>query len=367
MKQPDSIISNLYIGKNIFSELLKLLEKFKDSKVFILVDENTKQYCLPLLQKKLENFSNYILIEIGSGEENKNLEICKSIWQQLINSEADRNSLLINLGGGVISDIGGFCASTFKRGINYINIPTTLLAQIDAAFGSKTGIDFNGIKNQIGTFSNPLGVFISPEFLKTLPENHMKAGYAEMIKHALIADKKQWDELNQKSFKEIKDWEILIKQSISIKEKIISDDPFEKGKRKALNFGHTIGHAIESYSMEKDTSPLLHGEAVAIGLICESCLSQIIYNFNLNHLNKITTFINSNFRPYIIDTSEYKKLIEIMKHDKKNENGKINFTLIPVPGKFSINNFIDEDLIFRSLDYYQNSLMPVINKVYKSE
>ncbi|MCF8297941.1 MAG: 3-dehydroquinate synthase [Saprospiraceae bacterium] len=357
------MISNLYIGENNFSELNKKLNDFNGSRVFILVDENIKQHCLPILIQNLPVLKNHILIKINSGEGNKNLAICEKIWQKLLDSNADRNSLLINLGGGVITDIGGFCASTFKRGMNFINIPTTLLAQVDASFGGKTGIDFNGIKNQIGTFCNPTGVFIFPEFLKTLPENHLKAGYAEMIKHALISDKKQWNELNQKSFKEINNWEILIKQSIAIKTKIITDDPFEKGDRKALNFGHTIGHAIESYSMENDSSPLLHGEAVAIGLICESCLSQMVNNFNIKHLNEITTYINSNFQPYII--SNYKKLIEIMLHDKKNENGKINFTLISEPGKFTINNFVETEQIIRSLDYYQNSLMPVKNKVYK--
>ena len=349
--------TNLYIGKKHFAEFKELLEKrFSESIIFVLVDENTKKYCLPELKQNIPNLNQSIIIEVKSGELVKNLETCKTIWTQLINHSANRNSLLLNLGGGVISDIGGFCASTFKRGINYINIPTTLLAQIDASFGGKTGIDFGVIKNQIGTFSNPAGVFVFPEFLKTLSKEHLKAGYAELLKHALIADEKHWFELKEKPFDQISEWESLIAHSIGIKTKIITEDPLEKGNRKSLNFGHTIGHAIESFSLENDETPLLHGEAVAVGLICESYIAQQIFGFSIKYLSEITSYINSNFRHYEIDSSVYEKLISLMLHDKKNENDEINFTLISEPGKFRINNNVDNKLICQSLNYYQNSI-----------
>ena len=238
MKEIKSDNYSIWLGGNSLSKL----DISGYSKVAILVDENTKRDCLP----KLPQFENPIIIEIKSGEENKNINTCNFIWEQLTAQHFDRNSLLINLGGGVIGDMGGFAASTYKRGIDFIQIPTTLLAMVDASVGGKLGVDFNGLKNQIGLFNNPESVLIFPEFLETLPENQLKSGFAEVVKHALISDKNLWEELTSTTFDKL-NWEAIILTSIQIKNNIILSDPFEKGNRKKLNFGHTFGHAVESY------------------------------------------------------------------------------------------------------------------------
>ena len=239
------------------------------SKVAILVDENTKRDCLP----KLPKIENSIIIEVTSGEINKNISSCNYIWEQLSEHNFDRDSLLINLGGGVIGDMGGFAASTYKRGIDFIQVPTTLLAMVDASVGGKLGVDLNGLKNQIGVFNNPESVLILPEFLETLPENQLKSGFGEVIKHALISDKNLWQEIISIPFNEM-NWEKIIETSINIKNKIVLSDPYEKGERKKLNFGHTFGHAVETYYLEKGT-PILHGEAVLMGILLELELSLV--------------------------------------------------------------------------------------------
>ena len=341
---------NIYIASNSLPELQKFL--LNHSKIFVLVDENTKKHCL----KKL-SIDNYQLtiIQIKSGEKNKNLRTCEKIWKELSKHNADRKSLLINLGGGVITDIGGFCASTYKRGIDFINVPTTLLSQVDASVGGKTGIDFLGYKNQIGTFSFPKTVFVNPDFLKTLNKRELISGFAEVIKHGLIADKDYWRKINTSSpalFLKEKGEEI-ISHSIEIKNKIVSADPYEKGERKKLNFGHTIGHAVESASL-KTKKPLLHGEAIAIGMICEAYLSRKILGLSNEELNAITSFITSVFHPKKINTST-KTLVGLMKQDKKNKDSEINFTLLSSIGKAEINNSCAEDLIEESIGFF-NSL-----------
>tara|TARA_B100001758_G_scaffold247943_1_gene268835 strand:+ start:219 stop:1208 length:990 start_codon:yes stop_codon:yes gene_type:complete len=327
MKEIKSANYSIWIGDDSFSKL----DLSQYSKVGILVDENTKRDCL----KKIPKAPGILIIEIESGEKNKTINSCNFIWNQLIDNNFDRNSLLINLGGGVIGDMGGFCASTYKRGINFIQIPTTLLAMVDASIGSKVGVNINELKNQIGLFSNPNSVIINPIFLKTLSINQLKSGFAEVVKHALISDKMLWQEISNSSFKEL-DWMHIIKTSIKIKNEIILKDPKENDERKKLNFGHTYGHAIESYYLKKG-NPILHGEAIYMGIILETELS----NLSLEEKNEIKNYILSNFQlPNCPSKSE---LLTFMRNDKKNLKGKINFSLLKQIGSCTVDNLFSED------------------------
>ena len=327
MKEIKAIDYSIWIGENSLSKLY--ISTY--SKVAILVDENTKRDCL----HKLPKIENAIIIEIKSGEEYKSISTCNFIWEQLTINNFDRNSLLINLGGGVIGDMGGFCAATYKRGIEFLHIPTTLLAMVDASVGGKLGIDFKGFKNQIGLFNNPKAVLISPEFLETLSESELKSGFSEVLKHALISDNSLWVKLKNTLFTDL-DWENIIDTSVQIKNKIVLADPFEKGERKKLNFGHTFGHAIESYYLEKGT-PISHGEAVFMGMILETEISDL----SENDKNEIKNYILSDFAlPY---TPKKSNLHKFLINDKKNQNGKINFTLLSGIGNCSFDNLFSLD------------------------
>ena len=327
MKEIVSSDYSIWIGEK---SLFKLSAKTY-SKIAILVDENTKRDCL----NKLPKLDNPIIIEIQSGEQNKNLTTCKFIWEELTNHEFDRNSLLINLGGGVIGDMGGFCASSYKRGVNFIHIPTTLLAMVDASVGGKLGINFNNIKNQIGLFADPQLVIIDPKFLETLSEKDLRSGFAEVIKHALVSDRNLWDTIINADFNKL-NWEEIITRSIELKNKIILTDPKEKGERKKLNFGHTFGHAIESYYMEKGT-PILHGEAILIGIILETELSTLSEAAK----KEIKNYILSNFGlPY---TPAKIELLRFLRNDKKNKNQKINFSLLDRIGNCTVDNLLSEN------------------------
>lgn len=327
MKEVKADNYSIWIGEKSLSKL----DISKYSKVAILVDENTKRECFSLLPK----ISNSIIIEVPSGEENKNISICNTVWKKLSLNNFDRNSVLINLGGGVICDMGGFCASTYKRGLDFIQIPTTLLAMVDASIGGKIGINFNGLKNQIGLFSNPKSVIINPIFLKTVPEKQLQSGFAEVIKHSLITDKKHWEILSNTAFKDL-DWQNIIDISIQIKNTIVKSDPLEKNNRKKLNFGHTYGHAIESYYLE-EKKPILHGEAVLMGIILESELSLLSQNEKID----IKDYIISNFS--LPDIPSKNKLMKFLLNDKKNKKAKINFTLLNGIGRCTIDNLFAED------------------------
>jgi len=327
VKEIKAIDYSIWIGENSLSKL----DISTYSKVAILVDENTKMDCL----YKLPKIENALIIEIKSGEEYKNISTCNFIWEQFTINNFDRNSLLINLGGGVIGDMGGFCATTYKRGLEFIHIPTTLLAMVDASVGGKLGIDFKGLKNQIGLFNNPKAVLISPEFLETLTESELKSGFAEVVKHALISDNYLWVKLKNTPFTDL-DWEDIIDTSVQIKNNIVLSDPFEKGERKKLNFGHTFGHAIESYYLEKGT-PILHGEAVFMGMILETEISDL----SETEKNEIKNYILSNFAlPY---TPKKSNLHKFLINDKKNQDGKINFTLLNGIGNCSFDNLFSLD------------------------
>lgn len=346
--------SEIFIGENAFSVLSEYLRPYEASKIFILVDENTLNHCIPTLLLENKALHNAEIIEIESGEGNKTLDICFQLWKTLAEYKADRSSLLINLGGGVITDMGGFIASTYKRGMDFINIPTTLLSQIDASVGGKTGVDFEGLKNIIGVFNEAKGVFIYPSFLQTLDKREMLSGFAEALKHALIKDVNYWNELNPVMLSDSDKWEELITTSINIKNNIVLNDPLEKGERKLLNFGHTIGHAIESYSLMHDKSPLCHGEAVAIGMICESYISANINGLPEAELKTITDTIYSFYSSYHLDESNYHQFVELMKNDKKNEGSGINFTLLSKIGTANFNIEVGIELILESLNYYNN-------------
>jgi len=344
----------LILGRHCLAELAELLstDAFSGAKLFILVDENTLKFCLPALISKVSALGDAEVIEIGAGEESKSVEVCTQLWSVLSELNADRGSLLINLGGGVITDLGGFVAGTFKRGIRFINIPTSLLAQVDASVGGKVGINIDGLKNEVGLFTNPDRVFIDPEFLGTLPRKHLLSGFSEMIKHGLICDKDYWDRLKEVSFFEMENFDVSILQSIRIKNEIVSSDPFESGRRKILNFGHTIGHAIESYSFESDAKALLHGEAVAMGMVCESFISHKLGMLSEAELQDITGFIFSHYTPVFLDQLVFHRLIELMKHDKKNRGGEIKMSLIEGIGNAVIDKPVKADLIIDSLNYY---------------
>ena len=327
MKEIKSSDYSVWIGGNSLSKL----NISAYSKIAILVDENTKRDCFPKLQK----LENSIVIEIKSGEESKNINSCSFIWEQLTKHNFDRNSLLINLGGGVIGDMGGFCASIYKRGIDFVQIPTTLLSMVDASVGGKVGINFNQLKNQIGLFNNPKSVLINPNFLETLAENQLKSGFAEVVKHALISDNNLWKQLMSTTFDSL-DWGNIIETSVQIKNKIVSVDPFEKGERKKLNFGHTFGHAIESFYLQKET-PILHGEAVFMGMILETEIS----NLSKIEKNEIKNYILSNFAlPY---TPKKNNLHKFLINDKKNKDEKINFSLLNKIGSCTIDNLFSTD------------------------
>ncbi|HIP48138.1 MAG TPA: 3-dehydroquinate synthase [Lutibacter sp.] len=349
-----SVQPTIFYQKEAFNQLGIYLSTQSVSKLFILVDENTKKHCLPLLTEKCEH--PFSLIEIKSGEVHKNLTTSQYIWQELTDKGAERNSLVLNLGGGVITDMGGFCAATFKRGIGFINIPTTLLGMVDAAIGGKTGIDFNGLKNQIGLFSNPKMVLLIPEFLVTLPVRELLSGLAEVIKYGLIDDTSIWETIKGFNTRKPSVSFEIIQKSIQIKERIVQQDPKEKGVRKTLNFGHTLGHAIETHFLSKSKNEhLLHGEAVAIGMILAVHLSFQTQGLPLEIVHKISTVLKEIYAstiPSKITTDDYQPIFDLLKHDKKNDKGKANFILLSSIGEAVLDCQISENEILKAFTYY---------------
>ena len=324
MKEIKSDKYSLWVGENSLSKL----DISSYSKVAILVDENTERDCLG----KLPNIESLVIISIDSGEENKNIDTCNFIWEQLTKNQFDRNSLMINLGGGVIGDIGGFCAATYKRSIDFIHIPTTLLSMVDASIGGKLGVNHKGLKNLIGVFNNPKSVLIFPDFLETLPENELKSGFAEVVKHSLIASSDMWSNITSTHFNKLI-WEDIILESLEIKNNIILADPIDLGIRKKLNFGHTYAHAIECYYLQKGT-PVLHGEAVLMGIILELELSPI----SNRQRQEVKNYITSNFS--LPSFPKKSSLVRFLSNDKKNMENKINFSLLNKIGECSIDNLI---------------------------
>lgn len=335
-----------------FLGLQQFLKQQSYSKILILVDTNTKRDCLPILAAALADFS-YTVITVEAGEQHKNIQSCQIIWASMMQQQADRQSVLLNLGGGVIGDMGGFCASTFKRGMDFIQIPTTLLAQVDASVGGKLGIDFEQVKNSIGLFKNPKAVFLQPLFFETLATEQLYSGYAELIKHALIDNLTHWNKLILIQDLEKVDWLPLVAHSLEVKKAIVAEDPLEKGVRKCLNWGHTLGHAIESLSWQT-TNPLLHGHAVAIGIILESYCSHHLVGLSLLELETISTYILKLYPKYDLSIFDLNAVYQLVLQDKKNERDTINCTLLSAIGSPLINQPIHIELIQAAFDYYKN-------------
>lgn len=338
-----------------YTKLNNYLKTNSFSKLFIVVDTNTHTYCLPKFMSKLETDLAYEIIEIEAGESHKNIDTCVGVWNALSELEADRKGLVINLGGGVVTDLGGFVACTFKRGLKYVNVPTSLLAMVDASVGGKTGVDLGALKNQVGVISSGDMVLVDTDYLETLPTNQLKSGLAEMLKHGLIYDPSYWGKFLNLNTLTLNDLDILIHQSVEIKNAIVTEDPNENGLRKTLNFGHTLGHAIESYFLSHaNKDELLHGEAIAIGMIMETYISSELLGFPKDQLEVIKqTFLNI-FDKVSIDDSDHGAIMELLKYDKKNEHGNINFVLLEDIGKPKIDCLVENNLIIKAFDYYQS-------------
>lgn len=341
------ILDNIILTPDAAQTLQNILQEESYSKIAVLVDEHTKACCYPLISSALPE---HVLIEIKSGEIYKTLETCTAIWQQLTNHHFDRKSLMINLGGGVIGDMGGFCAGTYKRGIDFINIPTTLLSQVDASVGGKLGIDFNGFKNHIGLFQEPKNVLIDLQFLNTLPKEELRSGFAEVIKHYLIADADGWEILKENEFSSL-DWSQLVPHSVKVKHRIVKEDPYEQGLRKALNFGHTIGHAVESYLLNSN-KPILHGEAVALGMICESYISYSKDLIKQQELEEISQFILSIYNKIELKDDNRQELLVYLLQDKKNKGNSILAALPDGIGQITWDQQITSEEALEALLYY---------------
>ncbi len=369
----------IIISNDIEHDLATAIAESEHDRVFVLTDDTTHECCLPKVAALLAQY-DAVPITIAHGDQHKTLAALGDVWTALQQGGATRHSLLINLGGGMITDLGGFAAATFKRGINFINIPTTLLAMVDAAVGGKTGINFGGLKNEIGAFADARFVIINTCFLDTLDAENLCSGYAEMLKHALISDERMWAEhvnfdLSQPDLAEL---QRMVAESIAVKERIVAEDPHEHGIRKALNFGHTIGHALEEFALQQATPsggavvstaptnqttggaaispapknrPLLHGYAVAFGLIGELYMSARKAGFPTERLHQTARFIRENYAQTEFTCNDYPTLLNLMRHDKKNTSGVINFTLLHNIGDIRINQTATDEEIREALDF----------------
>ncbi len=352
MKSITSSSYAVHFNETAYRAVNEHLQKAGYSKIFILVDENTHKYCLAQFMAEISGNYAYEIIEIESGEIHKNIETCTQVWEVLSELDADRKSVLINLGGGVVTDLGGFVASTFKRGIDFINVPTTLLSMVDASVGGKTGVDLGSLKNQIGVINQPVMVLVISNFLKTLEERQMQSGFAEMLKHGLITDRLYWTHLQSlSSFEGI---DHLIHHSVAIKNKVVMQDPMEHNIRKILNYGHTLGHAIESYFLVSDQYELLlHGEAIAIGMILEGYLSYKITNLPLEELTDIKRTFLKKYKKIDFSNTDIENILKLLKFDKKNSHGNVNFVLLKNIGETVIDVKVPQDLFLQAFAYYK--------------
>ena len=344
------------IVSDLYKALMPYVEKTPAGQVFVLVDENTSAKCMPVVAEALGEVA-YETIVIPAGESHKTLAAVEQIWNALYNHQATREALLLNVGGGMVTDLGGFAAATYKRGIRYVNIPTSLLAMVDASSGGKTGFNYLGVKNMIGSFAMPEDTLVYLPLLESLPVQEWLSGYAEMLKHGLISTTEHWADLLTFDWNCI-DYEklqTLVGQSVQIKEQVVEQDPFEKGIRKALNLGHTVGHAFESWAMENNC-PVLHGYAVAWGLVCELYLSYLQVGFPKDRLRQTVQFIKEHYGALTFDCKQYDRLYEFMTHDKKNQSGIINFTLLGDIGDIRINQSASKEEIFEMLDFYRETM-----------
>lgn len=346
---------DVIIADNLEGCLAEAVGKIEHDRLFVLTDTTTKQLCWPVVQNYAV-MKDAIMITIQPTDEAKTLETLATVWTSLQKGGATRHSLMINLGGGMVTDLGGFAASTFKRGMAYINIPTTLLSQVDASVGGKTGINFGGLKNEIGVFNCANSVILSSTFLRTLDTENMLSGYAEMLKHGLLSSKENWAELLTFDITtpDYATLQNLVAKSVAIKEQIVKEDPTEKGIRKALNLGHTAGHAIESLAL-KEGRTILHGYAVAWGLLMELYLSARKCGFPAKEMHQMEAYIKEHYGKFLYDCKHYETLYNFMSHDKKNQGGNINFTLLGGIGDIRINQTASQDEIEEMLDYYREN------------
>ena len=336
-----------------YQKFNQFLNERRFTKIFVLVDSNTHLHCLSSFLPRLETSVELEVLEIDAGEEHKTLDTCNSLWQVLSDMGGDRRSLLVNLGGGVVTDLGGFVAAAFKRGISCVHFPTTLLAMVDAALGGKNGVNLGALKNQVGVIKKPEMVVADLSFLASLPPAEMRSGLAEMLKHGLIADEDYWNRLNDLKDLNFDHLEGLIEESMIIKEKIVAQDPYEQGLRKSLNFGHTLGHAIESFFLKtKSEKKLLHGEAVAIGMVLAAYLSSALEGFPEKKRDEIKKNIHSMYGKTGFSMEDQEKIIDLLKFDKKNEGGKINFVLLRKIGEPVIDREVLNSLILDAFKYY---------------
>ncbi|CAN1538850.1 AroB 3-dehydroquinate synthetase [Flavobacteriaceae bacterium] len=345
----------VHFNETGYEKLNQHLKENKYSNLFIIVDSNTNDFCLPKLLPLLETNLTIEIIEFEAGEINKNIETCIEIWNVLTELGADRKTLIINIGGGVVTDLGGFVASTFKRGVDFIHIPTTLLSMVDASVGGKNGVDLGNLKNQIGVINTPKMVLIDTQYLETVPQNEMRSGLAEMLKHGLIFDKLYWEAFLDLKAIDFADFDELIYRSVEIKNNIVMQDPMEKNIRKSLNFGHTLGHAIESYFLEnQNKTTLLHGEAIAVGMILESYISLHKNLITPEEYNQIKKTLKSIYDDIIFEEKDIDPILELLIHDKKNEYGTIQFALIEGIGKIKINQLVENELILKAFQDYKS-------------
>jgi 3-dehydroquinate synthase len=344
------------ITNNLAQELSDQIDRLNPDSVFLLTDTNTRNLCLPSLITD-GTLASYPVIEIPAGDEHKNLQSIAIVWEYLSSHGATRKSMLINIGGGMTTDMGGFAASTFKRGIHYINIPTTLLGAVDAAVGGKTGINFNGLKNEIGVIQSADAVILYATFFRTLDRKNLLSGYAEMVKHALLKSEEEWKAVIGFDFDNI-DYNLLgdlTQRSIAVKEAIVAQDPTEQNIRKALNLGHTFGHAFESFSFTSE-QPILHGFAVAFGLVCEIYLSRKKLGFPAPVVSQLVRLVKEHYGVFHYSCKNYDALYELMTHDKKNDRSGINFTLLAGIGNIHINQHATKEEIFEAFDFLADCL-----------
>ncbi|MBN7812477.1 3-dehydroquinate synthase [Algoriphagus sp. H41] len=330
--------------------LTEILASLSFSRLVVLTDSNTQTHCLPKISQALPE--DTVFISVPAGEINKNLQTCSLIWEKMTEAALDRKALMLNIGGGVVTDMGGFCASIYKRGIRFINMPTTLLSQVDASVGGKLGIDFQGLKNHLGVFNEPETVLIAQEFLGTLPQAELRSGYAEILKHGLIRDKAYFLELKSESW-ESQDWEKLIYHSVAIKNAVVTADPKEAGLRKILNFGHTIGHAFESYFLDTE-GHLLHGEAIALGMICEGFLSFQKVGFSFEELDLLSKTLFQIYGKVDFSPEELDPILDLCLQDKKNEGSTVLFSLLNSIGDCTYNIPVTREEIREAILYYHN-------------
>ena len=343
---------SVHFAEPAYDALQALLESLKPSRVFLLTDTNTQRDCLPVLKERLPQAAGWQQLSIPAGEDHKTIATCLKVWTALSEGGADRKSLLVNLGGGVVTDLGGFVAATYQRGIAFVNIPTTLLSMVDASVGGKTGVDLGNLKNQVGVIEQPEMVLVCPEYLGTLPERELRSGFAEMLKHGLIRDAAYWDELSGLPAPEPTPERIY--HSVAIKNEVVLEDPTEQGLRKVLNFGHTLGHAIESYFLSApDAQALLHGEAISVGMVLEAYLSVELCGLAREDCDRIKEVFLKHFPKVSLSAEQQAAIGSLLIHDKKNVKGTVLFTLLDAVGNAVYNRQAPEEIIRRAFDYYR--------------